>query len=458
MKASKSTPSIPKAVNKQTGAAALADQRPETSQLKQVQELINASPVVQQHHRIQAMASQYSEQVPQPVQQATNGGLPHQLKTGIENLSGYSMSDVKVHYNSTQPAQMQAHAFAQGRDIHLAPGQEQHLPHEAWHVVQQKQGRVRPTLQLHSGTQVNDDAALEQEADVMGSKAQSEGVAGLGSQLTLQQKALVSPGPVQRRIVTNASAITDFVIMASVGAYMHKTSENKVDTIGNSDYSSIGAPGEPLYIVAHGNTSEVANLSPTKMRNELVNNGLPNKMTNIYLAACESGASTGPKAQNSYAHKLANQLGATDYPNLKVTGVPGKAAITNLETAMERAVASNKQQEANKVDDELKEELQVNLQSEYSFTTKPSPKQFMNWLQEQHGGDISKTALAAFDSKSIQQFFKSFHAKKALFNDKLKPTVVPTKKKRKGYGKPSLSWLPGRKKNNKVTDGEAEEL
>jgi hypothetical protein len=27
------------------------------------------------------------------------------------------------------------------------PGQEQHLPHEAWHVVQQKQGRVKPTGQ-----------------------------------------------------------------------------------------------------------------------------------------------------------------------------------------------------------------------------------------------------------------------------------------------------------------------
>ncbi|HAP61901.1 MAG TPA: hypothetical protein DCR93_21180, partial [Cytophagales bacterium] len=34
-----------------------------------------------------------------------------------------------------------------GTDIHLAPGQQKHLPHEAWHVVQQKQGRVKPTLQ-----------------------------------------------------------------------------------------------------------------------------------------------------------------------------------------------------------------------------------------------------------------------------------------------------------------------
>lgn len=37
-------------------------------------------------------------------------GLPDDLKTGVEDLSGYSMDDVKVHYNSSQPAQLNAHA------------------------------------------------------------------------------------------------------------------------------------------------------------------------------------------------------------------------------------------------------------------------------------------------------------------------------------------------------------
>jgi hypothetical protein len=96
-------------------------------------------------------------------------GLPDNLKTGIENLSGYSMNDVRVHYNSPKPAQLQALAYTQGTDIHVAPGQEKHLPHEAWHVVQQKQGRVQPTVQLQ-GVNVNDDAGLEKEADVMGGK------------------------------------------------------------------------------------------------------------------------------------------------------------------------------------------------------------------------------------------------------------------------------------------------
>lgn len=102
---------------------------------------------------------------------ANNTGLPDQLKSGIESLSGHSMDDVKVHYNSAQPAQIQAHAYAQGSQIHLAPGQEKHLPHEAWHVVQQKQGRVKATKQLKGKLGLNDDSRLEQEADNMGLKA-----------------------------------------------------------------------------------------------------------------------------------------------------------------------------------------------------------------------------------------------------------------------------------------------
>lgn len=98
-------------------------------------------------------------------------GLPNDLKSGIEYLSGYSMDDVKVQRNSDKPAEMDALAYAQGSEIHLAPGQEKHLPHEAWHVIQQKQGRVTPTKQLKANVLVNNDSALEKEADEMGKKA-----------------------------------------------------------------------------------------------------------------------------------------------------------------------------------------------------------------------------------------------------------------------------------------------
>ncbi len=80
------------------------------------------------------------------------------------------MSDVRVHAGSPQPAQVGALAFAQGNDIHLAPGQERHLPHEAWHVVQQRQGRVQATVQA-AGVLINDNPGLEAEADRMGARA-----------------------------------------------------------------------------------------------------------------------------------------------------------------------------------------------------------------------------------------------------------------------------------------------
>uniref|UniRef100_UPI004047C40A eCIS core domain-containing protein n=1 Tax=Algoriphagus sp. TaxID=1872435 RepID=UPI004047C40A len=107
-----------------------------------------------------------------PIQRQENKtGLPDQLKTGMESISGLSLSDVKVHRNSDKPAQLQAHAYAQGTDIHLGPGQEKHLPHELGHVVQQKQGRVKPTVQLKGKVNINDDAGLEKEADLLGAKA-----------------------------------------------------------------------------------------------------------------------------------------------------------------------------------------------------------------------------------------------------------------------------------------------
>ena len=78
-------------------------------------------------------------------------GLPDQLKAGIESLSGMSLDHVKVHYNSTLPAALDAHAYAQGSDIHVGPGQQRHLAHEAWHVVQQRGGRMGDNVRSHIG-------------------------------------------------------------------------------------------------------------------------------------------------------------------------------------------------------------------------------------------------------------------------------------------------------------------
>ena len=103
-------------------------------------------------------------------QKPNNTGLPDNLKAGVESLSGFSMDDVKVHYNSSQPATVQALAYTQGTDIHVAPGQEMHLPHEAWHVAQQLAGRVEPSTEV-GDMPVNDNIDLEHEADVMCARA-----------------------------------------------------------------------------------------------------------------------------------------------------------------------------------------------------------------------------------------------------------------------------------------------
>lgn len=96
--------------------------------------------------------------------------LPPRLQRGMEALTGVNLADVRVHYNSPNPAQVQAHAYAQGRDIYLAAGQEKHLPHELGHIAQQALGMVKPTTEVN-GVAVNDDPKLEQQATDWGEMA-----------------------------------------------------------------------------------------------------------------------------------------------------------------------------------------------------------------------------------------------------------------------------------------------
>lgn len=183
--------------------AQFKDERPETMAIKQ----------------LQSMANDYSAQSVQKKDNDT--GLPDQLKSGIENASGYSMDDVKVHRNSSKPAQLNAHAYAQGTNIHLASGQEKHLPHEAWHVVQQKQGRVKPTKQVNGSVNVNDDAGLESEADVMGAKvaqtkmkpdqALTTGAVGSTAQLVLDESKREETDVRMDHLVLDAKVILKFL-------------------------------------------------------------------------------------------------------------------------------------------------------------------------------------------------------------------------------------------------------
>lgn len=146
-----------------------------TAALEAIQRAADASPRVRQLARSDEMVNGAFPTAPDPsaTAPANRTGLPDNLKTGIESLSGISLDDVRVYRNSSEPEGLGARAFARGTDIHVGPGQEPSLPHEAWHVVQQKQGRVRADTMI-DGHPVNTDRSLEQEADRMGGKAAAQ--------------------------------------------------------------------------------------------------------------------------------------------------------------------------------------------------------------------------------------------------------------------------------------------
>ena len=224
------------------GMATIVDNRPSTIYQRKLQETINATEATK----------------PKPIQRkADNTGLPRNLKTGIENLSGYSMGDVKVHYNSSKPAQLQALAYAQGTDIHLGPGQEKHLPHEAWHVVQQKQGRVKPTMQLEGKANINDDAGLEREADIMGKKAQSTRGVDQGQIPGLKNKQAFSSTTCQMRLDEEG----DIEKLKKIYGWIRsQTTQPADDEIEQIIYNMLGFEEASEYEVQEGDEEFILNL------------------------------------------------------------------------------------------------------------------------------------------------------------------------------------------------------
>lgn len=140
-----------------------------------------------------------------PFQMKGSGGMPGDLTSGFAATTGHDLSNVNVHYNSNAPAQVGALAYAQGNDIHLGPGQEQHLAHEAAHVVQQREGRVQANNSI-GDMPVNDSQSLESEADSMGAKAMQMKSAESPTQL----KQSTAFGAIQRKVAQLKTVETDF--------------------------------------------------------------------------------------------------------------------------------------------------------------------------------------------------------------------------------------------------------
>lgn len=112
-----------------------------------------------------------SAQQQQGNKKKNNTGIPDRLKAVVEHFSGFSLDEVRVHYNSEKPAAVGALAYAEGLDIYIGPGQEQHLAHELWHVVQQMKGEVKETEKVN-GKGINEEDRLEQQAEQASKKVE----------------------------------------------------------------------------------------------------------------------------------------------------------------------------------------------------------------------------------------------------------------------------------------------
>ncbi len=282
----------------------LRDNRPETVAQRKLRD--NRPETVAQRK----LRDNRPETVAQRKMQAVikNNGLPHQLKTGIESLSGLSMDDVKVHYNSSKPAQLNAHAFAQGNEIHVASGQQKHVPHEAWHVVQQKQGRVKPTRQLQ-GTAVNDDPGLEREADRMGERALQMKVA----EGTALPSGGNSSGTVQLQAESEGtSADLGAVLLGVIGQLERLAVASKAEA---SRLKEIQAKLDQLKVIATGKDEAMKQEVLIALRKEVVKAKLPVNVN-------ETGGKPGP----GVAQKVSNSNPVQRMTNSEMIGLGVAAA------------------------------------------------------------------------------------------------------------------------------------
>lgn len=185
--------------SKGTSSPPFEDNRPENQNAIELQNMVNNSSQSKDAMEMQDMADEHSKKEEQysPIPRKNNTGLPDNLKAGMEQLFGYSLDPVKVHYNSSKPEKVNAKATTEGYRIDLASGQEKHISHELGHVIQQIEGRVKPTTTVN-GFAINDDEGLEKEAEELGEKALALNLGLNDVRSDLIHMPIASKGVIQR--------------------------------------------------------------------------------------------------------------------------------------------------------------------------------------------------------------------------------------------------------------------
>ena len=161
--------------------------------------------------------------------------LAEPARSRMEAGFGTDLSAVRVHEGSHVGA-LGAVAYAQGTDLHFAPGHydpssqrgQELIGHEVAHVMQQAEGRVAATTQ-YKRVDVNDDAGLEREADELGVRvARGEQVAqgwrlgGERATAAMQRRRSPiqrqAPGAVEH-VNNSCYAASVITLLSRVGAY-----------------------------------------------------------------------------------------------------------------------------------------------------------------------------------------------------------------------------------------------
>ena len=330
----KAAPAKKSQENSSVGEADLLDTRSSTFQLGKFQEAAHESGKGSGLSQLQTKSSNHtgtsriaqlqrmsdertaSEQSALTRKNENKTGIPDGLKSGMESVSGISLNDVTVHRNSNKPAQLQAHAYAQGTNIHLAPGQEKHLPHEAWHVVQQKQGRVQATTQGNGNVPINDNPSLEREATQMGQKALKEFNSGSSTlkNATVSSNATAQLITKEEEISLRTARPMTKGMKATVGNQMQVN--DQIRGFDKSKLRKTAAPAPAAAPAAKAPVAAVAPAAPTKAAvtrstDELSDISAMPGVSSVLKGVSSSQAETDKHGDASFIQKGANMAKST---------------------------------------------------------------------------------------------------------------------------------------------------
>ena len=195
--------------------ATISDNRPVRAQTQELVERITGSSPVAESTRLKSSMGRVSSArryeakgAPLPVQHRStvseSGAIPVSFRSRFEAYFGQDFSSVRLRESSEATA-IKAKAYTRGEQITFAPGRmklhtrsgQALLGHELAHVVQQREGRVRPTASVR-GIPINNQASLERDADHH-SRAAMRGITPQQGAISTTAKHSIARTPVIQR-------------------------------------------------------------------------------------------------------------------------------------------------------------------------------------------------------------------------------------------------------------------